>query len=76
MFFSHPFHERACLKSKTVLPSHSSEFVDGSHKHYSEKTFLVTRSRTTDVLTSGHEDCVFIEDGLDEHSADIEMHVT
>ena len=59
-----------------MLPSHSSEFVDGSHKHYSEKTFLVTRSRTTDVLTSGHEDCVFIEDGLDEHSADIEMHVT
>lgn len=50
--------------------------MGGNHEHYSEKTFLVTGSRTIDVLASGHEDCVFIEDGLDEHPADIEMHVT
>ena len=59
-----------------MLPSHSSDFVGANHEHYSEKTFLVTGSRTIDVLASGHEDCVFIEDELDEHPADIEMHVT
>ena len=59
-----------------MIPSHSSEFVGGNHEHYGEKTFLVTRSRTIDVLASGHEDCVFNEDGLDEHPADTEVHVT
>jgi len=50
--------------------------VGGNHEHYSEKTFLVTRSRTIDALTSGHEDFVLIEDGLDEYIVDVEMHVT
>lgn len=59
-----------------MLPSHSSEFVGANHEHYSEKTFLVTRSRTIDALTSGREDFVLIEDGLDEYIVDVEMHVT
>ena len=50
--------------------------MGGNHEHYSEKTFLVTRSRTIDVLTSGREDFVLVEDGLDEYLVDVEMHVT
>ena len=59
-----------------LFSSYSSEFVGGNHEHYSEKTFLVTRSRTIDVLTSGHEDFVLVEDGLDEYLVYVEMHVT
>ena len=50
--------------------------MGGNHEHYSEKTFLVTRSRMIDVLTSGHEDFVLVEDGLDEYLVYVEMHVT
>ena len=50
--------------------------MGGNHEHCSEKTFLVTRSRIIDVLTSGHEDFVLIEDGLDEYPVDVEMHIT
>lgn len=53
---------------------YSPEFVGGDHGHYSEKTFLVIR--TIGVLAPGLEEIVLIEDGVDEHPADVRMHVT
>ena len=48
----------------------------GNHEHYIKKNFLVIRTRTIGVLAPGYEEIVLIEDIVDGHSADVEMHIT
>ena len=60
----------------TVFSSYSSEFVGGNHEHCIEQNFLVIRTRTMVMLAPGHEEIVLLEDGVDEHPADVEMHIT
>ena len=50
--------------------------MGGNHEHYTEEKFLVIRTRSIGVLAPGHEEIVLIEDGMDEHPADVEMHIT